>query len=108
MVDRAPSAGLSDRDRHFAVLRPLPISDRDKDAEILALRHQITLLQHQLGPSTVTFTSADWAFLAAISQPLPRLVLRRRRLVIRPDTRLRWHRNLMKHRMIVESEDVGR
>ena len=53
----------------FAVLRPLPMSDRDKDAEILALRHQITLSQHQLGPSIVTFTSAGWAFLAALSQP---------------------------------------
>jgi hypothetical protein len=28
----------------FAVLRLLPISARDKDVEILALRHQITVL----------------------------------------------------------------
>ncbi|MER7928635.1 hypothetical protein ABTY96_36750 [Streptomyces sp. NPDC096057] len=28
----------------FALLRLLPVSDRDKDAEILALRHQITVL----------------------------------------------------------------
>lgn len=34
----------------FAVLRLLPMSDRDKDAEILALRHQITVLR-QLGSS---------------------------------------------------------
>ncbi|MEU0929960.1 hypothetical protein [Streptomyces malaysiensis] len=33
----------------FALLRLLPMSDRDKDAEILALRHQITVLEHQLG-----------------------------------------------------------
>jgi hypothetical protein len=32
----------------FAVLRLLPMSDRDKDAEILALRHQITVLERQL------------------------------------------------------------
>ena len=29
----------------FAVLRLLPMSDRDKDVEILALRHQITVLE---------------------------------------------------------------
>ena len=33
----------------FAVLRLLPMSDRDKDVEILALRHQITVLERQLG-----------------------------------------------------------
>jgi len=34
----------------FAVLRLLPMTDRDKDAEILALRHQLAVLQRQLGP----------------------------------------------------------
>ncbi|GAA2395689.1 hypothetical protein GCM10010404_61620 [Nonomuraea africana] len=33
----------------FAALRVLPLGDRDKDAEILALRHQITVLERQLG-----------------------------------------------------------
>jgi hypothetical protein len=31
----------------FAMLRLLPRSDRDKDLEILALRHQITELERQ-------------------------------------------------------------
>ncbi len=59
----------------FAVLRLLPISDRDKDVEILALRHQLGVLQRQLGPTAVTFTPADRAFLAALLQPMPRTVL---------------------------------
>ena len=82
----------------FAVLRLLPMSDRDKDVEILALRHQLAVLQRQIGPSAVAFTPADRAFLAALLQPLPRIVLRRLHLLVRPDTVLRWHRNLMKQR----------
>ncbi|MFF2502454.1 hypothetical protein ACFVTY_03560 [Streptomyces sp. NPDC058067] len=33
----------------FGALRLLPMSDRDKNAEILALRHQFTVLERQLG-----------------------------------------------------------
>lgn len=38
------------------------------------------------------------AFLTALLAPLPRQVLHRLRLVIRPDTVLRWHRDLIKRR----------
>jgi hypothetical protein len=55
----------------LAQLRLLPMSDRDKDAEILALRHQITLLQRQLHGEKVRFTPADRALLAALLRPLP-------------------------------------
>lgn len=73
----------------FAVLRLLPMSDRDKDVEILALRHQLAVLQRHLGQRTVTFTPADRAFLAALLHPVPRQVLRRLQLLLRPDTILR-------------------
>jgi putative transposase len=33
----------------FAILRLLPMCNRDKDVEILALRHQIDVLERQLG-----------------------------------------------------------
>src|SRR5258707_8415291 len=70
----------------FALLRPLPVSSRDKGAEILALRHQLLVLQRQLGPGRVRFTPADRALLAALLHRLPRNVLKRLHLVVRPDT----------------------
>jgi transposase len=83
----------------FAALRLLPMGDRDKDVEILALRHQITVLERQLGADTrVRFAPEDRAFLAALLTSLPREVLRQLRLLIRPDTVLRWHRDLMRRR----------
>jgi putative transposase len=82
----------------FAALRLLPMSDRDKDIEILALRHQIMVLERQLGADRVKFASEDRAFLAALLVPLPRQVLRQLRLLVQPDTVLRWHRDLIKRR----------
>jgi transposase len=83
----------------FAALRLLPMGDRDKDVEILVLRHQITVLERQLGADTkVRFAPEDRAFLAALLTSLPRKVLRRLRLLVRPDTVLRWHRDLMRRR----------
>jgi putative transposase len=82
----------------FAMLRLLPMSDRDKDAEILALRHQITVLERQLASHRVRFTPGDRAFLAALLHRLPPEALCRVRLVVRPDTVLRWHRDLILRR----------
>ncbi|MGI5287691.1 hypothetical protein ACQEVF_30740 [Nonomuraea polychroma] len=83
----------------FAALRLLPMGDRDKDVEILALRHQITVLERQLGTDTIVrFTPEDRTFLAALLTSLPRKALRRLRRLVRPDTVLCWHRDLMKRR----------
>jgi transposase InsO family protein len=87
----------------LAVLRLLPMSDQAKDAEILALRHQITVLQRQLHGEKVRFDPSDRAFLAALLHRLPRDVLRRVRLLVRPETVLRWHRGLVAHRHAVAS-----
>jgi putative transposase len=69
------------------------MSGRDKDAEILALCHQLVVLQRQLGNERARFTPAGRAFLAALLHRLPREALRRLRLLIRPDTILCWHRD---------------
>jgi transposase InsO family protein len=82
----------------FAALRLLPMTDREKDVEILALRHQITVLQRQLGDQRARLRPEDRAFLAALLVPLSRAALRQLRLLVSPDTVLRWHRDLMKRR----------
>ncbi|PWU45907.1 integrase [Micromonospora globispora] len=87
----------------FAVLRLLPMSNRDKNVEILALRHQITVLERQLGKEKVRFEATDRAFLAALLHRLPRDVLREVRLLVRPDTVLRWHRDLVTSRHAARS-----
>jgi hypothetical protein len=56
----------------FALLRRLPGSDRDEDVEILALRHQLAGLQHQLDGQRIRFQSADRTWLAALLHDLPR------------------------------------
>jgi putative transposase len=87
----------------FAVLRLLPASDRDKDVEILALRHQIAVLARQLGGKKVRFTPPDRALLAALLHRLRPKALRRTRLLISPDTVLRCHRDLIRKRHAARS-----
>ena len=87
----------------FALLRLLAMSDQDKDVELLVQRHQITVLQRQLGRHKLRFAPADRAFLAALLHRLPLPTLRRLRLPVRPDTILRWHRDLLARRHAARS-----
>jgi transposase InsO family protein len=86
-----------------AMLRLLPRSDHDKDIEILVLRHQLTVLQRQLDGHRVQFQPTDRALLAVLLHRLPRPSLRQLRLLVHPDTVLRWHRQLLAHRHAVRS-----
>jgi putative transposase len=87
----------------FAVLGLLPMTDREKDAEILVLRHQITVLERQMDGARARFAGPDRALLAALLHRLPRGVLRRMRLLVRPDTVLRRHRDLIAGRHAARS-----
>jgi hypothetical protein len=87
----------------FALLRLFPMADRHKDIEILAIRHQIGVLQRQLGSARVRFTPADRALLAALLHRLPRQTLQRLRLLVRRTPVLRWHRELPARRHAVAS-----
>jgi transposase InsO family protein len=92
----------------FALLRLLPGSDRDKDIEILSLRHQLAVLQRQLDGQQVRFEPVDRAWLAALLHPLPRPTLRGLRLLVRPDTILKWHRDLIAGRHAAASRPKRR
>jgi hypothetical protein len=55
----------------FGLLRLLSASDRDKDVEIVVLRHQIMVLQRQLGTTRPRISASDRAFLAALLHRFP-------------------------------------
>jgi putative transposase len=87
----------------FAVLGLLLAGDRAKDTEILVLRHQVAVLERQLGGKKVRFTPADRALLAALPHRLKPQRLGRMRLLVHPDTVLRWHRDLVRKRHAARS-----
>jgi putative transposase len=80
----------------ITLLRLLPMSNADKDIEILALRHQLAVLQRRVDKPRLT--PPDRAFLAALLHQLPRPTLRQLHLIVSPDTVLRWHRDLLRRR----------
>ena len=78
----------------FTLIRLWPMSEKDQDAEILVLRHQLAVLQRQVGKPTLTWP--DRAVLAALLHQLPRWKLHRLHLLVSPETVLRWHRDLLR------------
>ena len=87
----------------FALLRLLPVSDRDKDAEILVLRHQVTVLQRQLGTTRPRFFLATGRSWPPCCTGCRGTCCGRFRLLVRPDTVLRWHRDLLARRHAARS-----
>ena len=73
-----------------------------KTAEILILRHQLTVLQrHQARRPKLTW--ADRALLATLASVIPRARRRGLRLLVTPDAILRWHREIVRRRWATRS-----
>jgi hypothetical protein len=92
--------------RVFGWLALLTRSDRAKDAELLILRHQVAMLQRQVGTPRLSW--ADRAVLAALARLLPGSQLRRLRLIVSPRTVLRWHADLGRRHWAYPRRTPGR
>jgi len=79
-------------------------SEREKEIEILVLRHQLHVLERQVGRAQ--FRPADRALLAAFSRALPRRAWAS--FVVTPETLLRWHRELVARRWTYPHRRPGR
>ena len=77
----------------FARIGLLALSGDRRDAEILAMRHQLVVLQRQV--ARPRFTDSDRTILAVLSQALDRRRLSDVLLIVQPATVLRWHRRLV-------------
>jgi len=84
----------------------LRLSRRDeawKTAEILVLRHQLAVLQRQQ-PRRPNLDWADRALLAALLTVIPKARRQALRLLVTPDTVLRWHRDIVRRRWAAKSK----
>jgi Integrase core domain len=78
----------------FALVWLLARPRRSKECEILLLRHELAVLRPQ--SARPRLTRADRALFAALSRAVPRTAWTN--LAVKPDTLLRWHRQLVARR----------
>lgn len=86
--------------------------DRDKDLQILVLRHQVHLLQRQR-PRPPRLMRGEKLTLAVLTAALARLIsgprhqLDQYRLLFKPDTILTWHRELIRRKWTYRRRNLG-
>jgi hypothetical protein len=81
--------------------------DTWKTAEILILRHQLTVLQRRR-PCRPRLNWADRALLAALLAVIPKARRRGLRLLVTPETIVRWHRDIVRRRWALIVAESGR
>src|SRR6266516_6904087 len=88
--------------RVIAWLRLSRREEARKTAEILILRHQVTVLQrHQACRPKLNW--ADRALLASLFGVIPKVRRQGLRLLVTPDTIVRWHRDIVERRWAARS-----
>ena len=88
----------------FALVWLLGRPRRSKELEILVLRHELAILRRQAARPKLT--RADRALLAALSRSLPRTAWAG--FSVKPETLLRWHRQLIARRWTYSHRAPGR
>ena len=83
------------------VMSLLRLSRREswwKDAEILMLRHQLSVAERERPKARARLTWPDRAWLALLAGTVPAVSLAGMRLLVTPGTILRWHRDIVRRR----------
>jgi putative transposase len=88
----------------FALVLLLGRPGRSKEVEILVLRHELAVLRRQTARPRLTRT--DRALLTALSRSLPQTMWPR--FPVKPETLLRWHRELVARRWTYPRTTPGR
>src|SRR5215207_12974 len=88
----------------FALVWLLVRPRRSNELEILLLRHELAVLRRQ--SARPRLTRADRALFAALSRGVPRTAWAN--LAVKPDTVLRWHRQLVVRRWTYAHRKAGR
>jgi len=88
----------------FALVWLLARPRRAKELEILVLRHELAMLRRQARQPKLT--RADRGLLAALSRSLPRAAWAG--FPVKPETLLRWHRQLVARRWTYSHRTPGR
>src|ERR1039457_5319103 len=88
--------------RGAAWLRLAQREETWKTAEILILRHQLAILQRRQ-PRRPKLNWADRALVATLLSVIPRARRHGLRLLVTPDTILRWHRDIVRRRWATRS-----